>query len=426
MVGRPLTPTVRTGWMVREKRASRSRARYLDPMRSLAALAVATLALSALAQTPEPTPAPPGGAGDRTAEAISRGVEYLLAAQEGENKDQWPYEGVYRVNRQIPVGYRIGGTAIVVTALVQAPGYAQDGPRKDAVARSVQYICTARTDAAMSIDDYAGGYDVRAWGYIEGVLTLCRLRALGATPAGQELSCEEAVRWYLEALQKIEMPGTGGWNYARPAGAETPGAPSPFMTGRALQALFEARACGYEVDGAVVDRGLRVLEKARLPTGSIVYSGEAKAGAENRKSNATPGATGRMNCAESVLVLAGRGSSERVRGAVDAFIVHWSWLDKRRAKDGTHEPPYMIAPYYFMYAHLYAAQAAELLPAAERDEYRRRLADLLFSVRQEDGTWNDRVFTRSASYGTAMAMLALMQPDLRPARWAVGEPAPAP
>jgi hypothetical protein len=33
---------------------------------------------------------------------------------------------------------------------------------------------------------------------------------------------------------------------------------------------------------------------------------------------------------------------------------------------------------------------------------------LLFSVRGEDGGWNDRVFERSKAYGTAMAMLALL------------------
>ena len=28
-----------------------------------------------------------------------------------------------------------------------------------------------------------------------------------------------------------------------------------------------------------------------------------------------------------------------------------------------------------------------------------------------DGTWNDRVFPRSASYGTAMSVLAILAPE---------------
>ena len=56
--------------------------------------------------------------------------------------------------------------------------------------------------------------------------------------------------------------------------------------------------------------------------------------------------------------------------------------------------------------------AVELLPASERAEYRRRLNELLLSVRGEDGSWNDRVFASSAGYGTSMALLALLQPTL--------------
>jgi hypothetical protein len=65
-----------------------------------------------------------------------------------------------------------------------------------------------------------------------------------------------------------------------------------------------------------------------------------------------------------------------------------------------------------MFAHFYAAQCVELLPEVERGEYRRRINALLFSVREENGSWNDRVFERSAAYGTAMAISAIMQPAL--------------
>ncbi|MEM7516306.1 MAG: hypothetical protein AAF368_05205, partial [Planctomycetota bacterium] len=53
-------------------------------------------------------------------EAVERGCEILLERQEslakGEKRKrtsgpEWPYEGVYRVGRKIPIGYRIGGTS---------------------------------------------------------------------------------------------------------------------------------------------------------------------------------------------------------------------------------------------------------------------------------------------------------------------------
>src|SRR5262245_34080902 len=74
-------------------------------------------------------------------EALGKGVEAILRLQQGDEKAEWPYEGVYRVRGNIPDGYRVGGTAICVMALVEAPGYAEDEARKSAVARGVAFIC---------------------------------------------------------------------------------------------------------------------------------------------------------------------------------------------------------------------------------------------------------------------------------------------
>lgn len=370
---------------------------------------------------PWPDPVPPATMPEVTPElvkeAIAKGVERLLSLQEGEGKAEWPYEGVYRVNRLIPMGYRIGGTAIVVQALAYAPGYDEDAPRREAVDRAVGFICANRTDATMSIDDYAGGYDVRAWGYIEAIQTLSRLKALGRVPEARKAEVDAALAWYLDALQRIEIPVVGGWNYAR-GPLEQKAAPSPFMTVRALEALFDAKAAGLEVKPEIVDRALTVLDKSRAVTGAVLYSGSAEE-KTLRRSDGTPGAVGRMTSAEAMLMLAGKGRERDCRGAVDAFLANWHWLEQRKAKNGTHEGPYAIAPYYFMFAHLYAAQAAERLGPSERAEYRRRVRQTVFLTRAEDGSWNDRVFPRSAGYGTAMALLALMQDEIQPAGWAI-------
>lgn len=349
-------------------------------------------------------------------------VTALLALQEnqegvrgGKDANQWPYEGVYRTNGQIPIGYRIGGTAIVILALCAADGYAEDDARKEAVGRALAYICSAREHPDMSTRDYAGGYDVRIWGSIEALHTLSRLTRDSLIPDDLKLTVNAAIEYYLESVITLEMPQTGGWNYARPDGANTAGVPSSFVTGCALQAIFEAKAAGFNVNESVVARGLTVLNKARGSTGTVVYSGAAPE--KLKRSDGVQGATGRMVLTEATLVLAGAGTHERLRSSLDAFIAHWDWLDQRRAKNGTHVAPYMVAPYYFMFAHRYAAQAIELLPTNERAEYRSRINGLLMSVRADDNTWNDRVFPRSAGYGTAMAILSINAPQEKCATW---------
>jgi hypothetical protein len=346
--------------------------------------------------------------------AISRGVEVIMGLQEGEPKAEWPYEGVYRVGGKIPIGYRVGGTGISALALLHAPGYAESEERKAAVAHAVDFVCGSITHELMN-PDYDSTYDVRGWGYTYGLELLLRLKAQKLMPKGRAEAAEKAIAWFIKAIEQSEIPEAGGWNYSRPGGKLKPSPPSPFMTGPTLQVLFEAKRQGYAVDEAVVTRALDFLQSAHTSSGAVVYSGKGG----DRAREATPGAVGRMLVTETTLFLAGRSNQSNIRAAIDAFIVHWSWLDQRRAKDGTHKPPYMIAPYYFYYAHYYAAQAVEQLPQHERAEYRRRINDLLFSVRLDDGSWNDRVFPRSANFGTAMATMALMMPELpKPAKWA--------
>lgn len=351
------------------------------------------------------------------ASAISQGIELILKMQEGDGSSEWPYEGVYRVNGRIPEGYRVGGTSIVAEALVRMPGYSSDPGRQAAVARAVSFICAKTSEPSLSIETYDGGYDVRGWGACYAARALLAIRSCGAVPAGMDARVGDALRWYLDTLQRLEIPGTGGWNYAREPGAETPSRASPFMTAPCLQALFEARAQGLAVDEGVVTRALDALERCRTAEGNFAYSASVQTREPERS---LPGATGRMVSGEMVLLLAGRGSEERVAAAIDAFVAHWQELERRRAKTGTHVPPYGVAPYYFQFAHWYAAQAAELLQGARRDECRRKVAALTWVTRSREGTWNDRVFPRSAAFGTATAMLALEAPRLpASARWSV-------
>ena len=110
---------------------------------------------------------------------------------------------------------------------------------------------------------------------------------------------------------------------------------------------------------------------------------------------------------------------------LEKLFEHWDDLEARRKKTGTHEGPYRIAPYYFYYAHAYTAQAIELLPEKTRDELRQRMFDTLLRTRDDDGTWDDRIFPRTRNYGTSMAVLALLTDKApRPVPWSAAK-APA-
>lgn len=357
------------------------------------------------------------------ASAIQRGIQILLEKQESlENKDvkgEWPYEGVYRVDgksgREIPLGYRVGGTAICAQALVEATQNARSAEVDEAVKRALEFVLDAITFPQMKAG-FDGTYDVRGWGHTYALEFLLCLRRNERIPEGHRKAVNAAARALIAALEKTAIEKNGGWNYARGA-SPSDAAASTFMTAPTLQVLFEAKRQSFDVDARVVKGALDTLEAARLPSGAFQY----KSNPEHQTGEGfedVRGSTGRSPVSEATLYLAGRGSQERVQGALDLFFEHWEWLEKRRRQSGTHAKPYMIAPYYFFYAHRYAAQAIECLPEESRAGYRQKLYRLLWQVREASGGWNDREFPRSENFGTAMTISALCEPTHeRPAGW---------
>ncbi len=326
-----------------------------------------------------------------TAESLTAtAVDRLVAMQDDDGA--WPYEGVYRVRGQIPVGYRVGGTAIVCTALLYA-AEDDDAEAAGALERGTALILEALDHPLMAASD-EDAYDVRVWGHIYALDYFCRLRAAQRTGPHTE-SIDRWVPRLVEALAIQEVPG-GGWNYASKR------AHAPFVTSPAVQALLWAEAQGESVDHDMLERAAEALRASRGNDGAYEYSGRARR-------PLLPGATARSPVSDVTLGLLGDPVPEEALAAqVEAFHEHWDELEKRRAQHGTHVAPYGVAPYYFYYGHRYLAQAIAVLPEAQRRDENLRLLEKLLRTLSDDGTWNDRVFERSANFGTAMSVLALL------------------
>ena len=355
--------------------------------------------------------------------AVAASVAMLLSRQEGPTKAEWPYQGVYRVGateddpesliegrrgRQtvIPIGYRVGGTSIVGNALLRVPGCDNDEQRRTALERARAFVVESTSHANMN-PKYGGGYDVRGWGYIYGGDFLLAMRERGFVADADRERHDDAIRFYLDGLAAIEIPEVGGWNYARRGPLAAPSGTSPFMTPPGVQVLIEATRQGFPVAEGLRDRAMAALELTLGEDGVVAYSAQRKT---RESPDMIPGAMGRMLAVETVRSETGVGTDAAIRAALAAFVTHWDELLKRKQQDGTHVAPYGVAPYYFFYAHGYAAEAIERLPEAERALWRDRLNRLLMSVRDDNGSWNDRVFPRSAAYGTAVTVLAFTEP----------------
>jgi hypothetical protein len=325
-------------------------------------------------------------------ELIERAVGRLIEIQEQDGA--WPYEGVYRVGGKIPVGYRIGGTAIVCCALLDAP--IKDRSKADeAIGRGIKLVLEELEHPLMKVS-VENKYDVRVWGHIYALETFVRLKS-----SGRFADLEVEVKPWIDKLVPIlmkEQLEDGGWNYA------SRNQHACFVTAPALQALMLARANGIEVEDTVFERGVKALIHSRGENGAFSYSGTTSVMGGGEK---IPGSIARNPICEATLLMLKQGDNKQLQAAIDAFHEHWDELEKRRKKTGTHVPPYGIAPYYFYYGHRYLAQSIELLPAELHDREYQRLEAVLRKTLDDDHTWNDRVFARSRAFGTAMSVLAL-------------------
>lgn len=382
---------------------------YRHPFRAALTRSVAVLAVVACA-----APVVLGDTPLSRAALIETAVRQLIAMQEEDGA--WPYEGVYRVAGEIPIGYRAGGTAIVCETLLFAAG---DDPQAGAALERGVGLIVKLLDDPLLAASRRDAYDVRVWAHAYVLQLFCRLKA--ADRCGPH---RDAVRTWIPTLVATlitEQLDDGGWNYA---GRRAHGT---FVTGPVVQALLLARAQGEVVPDDVFAKAAAALRRSRYDSGAFAYSGSAaRRPAASQATDATsqpttgparrargdkdalPGSIARSAVCETTLRLLGEGSPTALRAAIDGFHAHWDELEARRRKTGTHEGPYGIAPYYFYYGHRYAAQAIEFLPVEERARARERLFEAMLRTRDNDGTWNDRVFPRSRNFGTAMIVQALL------------------
>ena len=332
-----------------------------------------------------------------THEVIATGIQQLIELQHDDGA--WPYEGVYRVNRKIPIGYRIGGTAICCTTLlygsVESPDQQQQDDSNNAIRRGVKLILVELEHPLMK-PSRESRYDVRVWGHIYALDLFCRLKLSGRF---KDLDPETSP-WIKKLTQTLltEEIDSGGWNYANRR------AHAGFVTAPAVEALMWARQTGQTVPVEVLDRTKKVLLDSRNETGAFAYSGPDR---ESRPAK-LPGSIARSSACETALSLLGLERAKESESSINAFYEHWDELEKRRKKTGTHKPPYNIAPYYFYYGHRYVAQAIARLPQEKQQAHIEKFTAIVLKTRDQDGTWNDRVFDQSKAYGTAMSVLALL------------------
>lgn len=341
------------------------------------------------------------------AAAHARGVAFLVEHQNADGS--W---GTFASTRTSEIYL---GTVASLRAFEQATSALcvlalQEPARKDpaaraALTRGLEHLLTTPPALRAQGDTF---YDTWTHTFLVEALA-----ALSHDPAyaAREEAIVAVLRREVELLL-ARQGADGGWGYydfawalSHPSGRES----TSFLTGAALLALHAAAEVGVTVAPAVIEGGLRCLERLRLPDGAYIY-GTYLQQHPRHLANRAKGSLGRSQPCELALWFHGRPavSPDVLRAGVERLREQHHFLAIGRGRPMPHEAWYYTAGYYVLFGRYYAARAIATLSPDARQELSGWLAATTAGDQDADGSWIDfPLYGFHKAYGTAFALLTL-------------------
>jgi len=336
---------------------------------------------------------------------------YLLRSQRDDGS--WADGTELVLGRTVPPHpFSIAKAAICGQSLLERRA---DDPRHlDAALRALRFVLAANAQerqkaAKPSFMDYTPWSKAYSLWFIADCLS---------AGVGDTAALRAAARELVDELAARQKPG-GGWSYYITRTLADGYSPSTrsisFTTATVVRALVAAKSAGIEVAKSLLGRGLDCLEAMRNQNGTFEYF-MAPTPPPRPRATRRPGAAGRGPVCELALFEGGRGSLDRLRGALGILMEHREALARQLGKVLMHAGSDGQGCHYLMFDYATAASAVAYLPQAERSRYRPWLLDLVLAARATGGSFRDTELTGWA-YGTAMALRAfraLAQPQAKP------------
>ena len=197
---------------------------------------------------------------------IERAINNLLQMQEADGA--WPYEGVYRVGGEIPVGYRGWryGESFAIHCY-QFPKKHKGCGRGNTAGHPAN---AGRVEGSSHGAEYRNAYDVRVWGHIYALDLFCRLPEYQRFEDLREKT-DPWIEKLTATLIEEEING-GGWNYANHKNH------AAFVTAPAVQALLLARKSGQEIPLKFLNVQQKFCWKVEMKTARFNTAARSTAG----------------------------------------------------------------------------------------------------------------------------------------------------
>jgi len=348
-------------------------------------------------------------------EARDRAVDWLLEAQREDGSWAWGAMDSLQetfFNVETFYAWKLASHSIACMALRAV----EPSPELDAALRGgLRYLLETRDPKRGNTwdTDYA-------WGALYAYVA-CSEAAADARFQGPawDAELEAAAKRYLAILLKLQTP-LGGWAYYdNPTFSQRPKWDTSFCTALVLPALADGVQRGWMQDDAALRRAVRYVQRCALPNGAFTYSLDPIPDIYGGVGiNRTKGSLSRIQVCHWGLAKAGdpRITPERVRAGLGMFMRQHRFLDAARMRPIPHEAYYANAGYFYMFGHYYAAEAIQLLPEAEREDWHAQLRPHLMRAQNRDGASVDFLnssYDKVACTGFLVLGLSLGLPPLK-------------
>jgi len=342
--------------------------------------------------------------------SIDRGLKFLL---EDQNDDgSWgSARNTKGLNIYAPIpgahhAFRTAVTSMCIMALIETGR--DDAETIDSLTRGEDWLLDQLLRLRRATPDAL--YNI--WGHAYAISALTRMYDRLPDDQARREKIRSLIVSQLDYLDRFESVD-GGWGYYDfRTGSKKPGTDATsFQTATVLIAMHEAQQLGVEPNQRTVDRGVAAILRQQKPDFSYLY-GEYLKWVPMHPINLPGGSLGRSQACNAALRIWGeeRITDQVVSVWLDRLFARNGWLSIGRKRPVPHESWFAVAGYFYYYGHFYGAMCIELLPEAERPEYRDHMTRLMLGLQEKDGSWWDYpLYNYHQPYGTAFALMTLVR-----------------
>lgn len=342
--------------------------------------------------------------------AIKRGVDYLLAHQNANGS--W---GNALITNDSSVGagtvgvfhaFRAGATGLALSGVIDT---ADSRPETlAAINRAATWTVTELPKLRRA--DLGTFYNV--WGHAYGLRAISRLYQRETEPS-------KKAEWAKLAQDQCDFAGryedlNGGWGYYDLFDAvktqKPSGTPTSFTTATMLLAMDQAhKAMGTTLNPKHVSRSVESINLQRAPDFAYTYGSYLRM-KPRLDVNRPAGSLSRTQACNAALRVYGEKAitDEALITCLDRFLAREGFLSNVRKRPIPHEGAFQIAGYFYYYGIYYFTESARLLPREKQAAYAQKLAEIILSHQEKDGSWWDfPLYNYHHAYGTGYALMAL-------------------